>query len=147
MTSRLSRESKYAYLRGPCIKGIITALAYGGAGYGYGGYGYGQAIYGRDPFRWRGPYIADAVTADPWGNRYMANVFSLHVPVYDPRLGYGNGYNRYGGIGYVPGFHSAAVCYSAGANGSIETHFRQQYGWITGGDDRTVVLAGVGGLH
>ncbi len=120
--------------------------------YGYAsgaGYGYGTGGVHSMMFRWRGPYIADEIVADPWGNRYMVNSFALHVP---SGVGYtGGGYGR-GGYGYarareVAQFGSATVCYSAGPNGSIETPFDQPAGWYTGGDDLTVVLAGAGGIR
>ena len=113
-------------------------------------------------FRWRGPYIADEIIADPWGNRYMVNSFALHVPSGIGGYGLGGGgYGRggYGGGGYGRGgygyatsryvaqFGSATVCYSAGPNGAIETPFDQPAGWYTGGDDLTVVLAGAGGIR
>lgn len=92
-------------------------------------------------YRWRGPYIADAIIPDPWGNRYMANVFALHAPL--PRT-YGVGY---GVSGYSELYNSAVVCYSAGPNETIETQFNQPWGWYTGGDDVTAVLAGAGGIR
>lgn len=96
-------------------------------------------------YRWRGPYIADAVIPDPWGNRYMANVFGLHAPL--PRT-YGVGYGgSYGMAGYTELYSSAVVCYSAGPNETIETLFNQPWGWYTGGDDVTVVLSGAGGIR
>ena len=124
--------------------------------YGYasgGGYGYGEGGIHSMMFRWRGPYIADEIIADPWGNRYMVNSFALHVP--SGIAAYGRSVGRYGGRGgygyaqarYVAQFGSATVCYSAGPNGSIETPFDQPAGWYTGGDDLTVVLAGAGGIR
>ncbi len=90
---------------------------------------------------WRGPYIADRINADPWGNRYMANVFALHLP---PATLYNtHAYWRR----HQPFFSSAVVCYSAGPNEQIETAFDQPWGWYTGGDDQTAVLAGVGGIR
>jgi len=118
------------------------AAAYGGTGTGYGAGTYGAAtVSGRTSFRWRGPYIADAISPDPWGNRYMANVFALHVPAS------GSYPATYGTRGYVEQFNSAVVCYSAGPNETIETYFNQPYGWYTGGDDVTAVLAGAGGIR
>jgi len=116
------------------------------------GYGYGTGGIHSMMFRWRGPYIADEIIADPWGNRYMVNSFALHVPSGAAAYGYGTGGYGRGGYGqararYVAQFGSATVCYSAGPNGSIETPFDQPAGWYTGGDDLTVVLAGAGGIR
>ncbi|NKB89598.1 MAG: hypothetical protein GKS06_15385 [Acidobacteria bacterium] len=70
-------------------------------------------------FAWRGPYISDAVDPDPWGNRYMANVFAMHVPADSAS----------------DGFSSAVVCMSAGPDEAIDTDFNQPGGWFTGDDD------------
>ena len=126
------------------------AGSYGAAGGGYGtapyaGAGlydrYGRTLDTRRFFRWRGPYLADGVAPDPWGNRYMANVFGLHVPAAHTVAGVG------APSGHREEFASAVVCYSAGPNEQIETVFNQAWGWITGGDDVTVVLAGAGGIR
>ena len=136
-----------------------TYYGYASGGYGYGGgsgYGYGTGGVHSMMFRWRGPYIADEIIADPWGNRYMVNSFALHVPSGVPYAAgaYSHGIGGYGRAGYgyataryVAQFGSATVCYSAGPNGSIETPFDQPAGWYTGGDDLTVVLAGAGGIR
>lgn len=87
----------------------------------------GQGFNSR--FAWRGPYIADRVEPDPWGNRYMANVFALHVPADMPGDGFG----------------SAVVCYSAGPDEEIDTDFNQPHGWSTGDDDFTALVAAGGG--
>lgn len=79
-------------------------------------------------FAWRGPYISDAVDPDPWGSRYMANVFALHVPQ-----------GRDG-----DGFTSAVVCYSAGPDEEVDTSFNQPGGWSTGDDDVTALLNAAG---
>ena len=125
----------------------LAAGSYGGSG-GGNGYGgpYNQGRYPgtvdpMDMFHWRGPYIADRINADPWGNRYMANVFALHVP---PATLYNT--HQYWRR-HQPFFSSAVVCYSAGPNEQIETGFDQPWGWYTGGDDQTAVLAGVGGIR
>ncbi len=137
----------------PTYYGYASGVGYG---YGGGGYGYGTGGIHSMMFRWRGPYIADEIIADPWGNRYMVNSFALHVPSGVGYAGGGYGYARSGfgrgGYGYaqaryVAQFGSATVCYSAGPNGSIETPFDQPAGWYTGGDDLTVVLAGAGGIR
>ncbi|NKB87563.1 MAG: hypothetical protein GKS06_05030 [Acidobacteria bacterium] len=134
-----------------------TYYAYtAGGGYGNYGAGYGTGGIHAQMIRWRGPYIADEIIADPWGNRYMVNSFGLHVP--SGIAGYGTASGayggRYGGAGYgygharyVAQFGSATVCYSAGPNGMIETPFDQPAGWYTGGDDLTVVLSGAGGIR
>jgi len=75
-------------------------------------------------FAWRGPYIADRVDPDPWGNRYMANVFGLYTPANQTADGYG----------------TAVVCYSAGPDEEIDTAFNQPGGWFTGDDDVTAIV-------
>lgn len=79
-------------------------------------------------YAWRGPYINDRVDPDPWGNRYMANVFALYTPA-DMA---------------ADGFGSAVVCYTAGPDEQIDTVFNQPGGWFTGDDDITA-LAHAGG--
>jgi len=79
-------------------------------------------------FAWRGPYIADPIDPDPWGNRYAANVFGLFSPA--------------GASG--DGFASAVVCYSAGPDEEIDTVFNQPGGWTTEDDDIVAVLHGGG---
>ncbi len=87
-----------------------------------------DGIVSDDLFAWRGPYISGRVEADPWGNRYMANVFSLYVP---PAVDGG-------------GFKSAVVCYSAGADEEVDTAFNQPTGWSSGDDDVSAFVA-IGG--
>jgi hypothetical protein len=132
----------------PTYYGYASGYGYGGGAYGAG---YGTGGVHSMMFRWRGPYIADEIIADPWGNRYMVNSFALHVPSslggYGVSAGYGRGGYAYGQARYVAQFGSATVCYSAGPNGTIETPFDQPAGWYTGGDDLTVVLAGAGGIR
>lgn len=82
---------------------------------------------------WKGPYF-DAFTADPWGGRYLSNVFALHTIVPDGDAEY---------------FTSAVVCYSAGPDRQVSTAFNQPidsdpFGWVTGGDDAAVVLSAGG---
>lgn len=79
-------------------------------------------------FSWRGPYVDTPVAADPWGQRYMANVFGLHAADNDGEFG------------------SAVVCYSAGPDAGIDTGFNQPVAWATGDDDLTVTLA-AGGMR
>jgi len=74
---------------------------------------------------WRGPYVNDFVTSDPWGNRYAANVFAMYNP---PE---GGPFDR---------FSSAVVCLSAGPDAHVDTDFNQPFGWETGDDDLTAVL-------
>ena len=125
--------------RDPTLYGA-DGNAYGSATYGVHS-SYGGSLSARRFFRWRGPYIADAIAPDPWGNRYMANAFALHVPYQGARAVYR------GGAPYMEGYGSATICYTAGPNGLIETDFNQPYGWTTYGDDSTVVLAGAGGMR
>lgn len=80
-------------------------------------------------FAWRGPYINDTIAPDPWGNRYMANVFAMYNP---PDAG---SHDRFG---------SGVVCYSAGPDSAIDTDFNQPFGWTTGDDDYTAVLSAGG---
>ena len=87
-----------------------------------------DGIASDDLFAWRGPYISGRVEADPWGNRYMANVFSLYVPAAIDGSG----------------FKSAVVCYSAGADEEVDTAFNQPSGWASGDDDVSAFVA-VGG--
>jgi type II secretory pathway pseudopilin PulG len=76
-------------------------------------------------FAWRGPYISDEISSDPWGNRYSANVFAMYNP---PE---GGAFDR---------FSSAVVCLSAGPDAHVDTDFNQPFGWETGDDDLTAVL-------
>ncbi len=79
-------------------------------------------------FGWRGPYL-DALTPDPWGNRYAINSFALFAPPAS------DGDDI---------FSSAVVCYSTGPDLGIDTEFNQpqdnddEAGWETGGDDIAV---------
>jgi len=87
----------------------------------------GQGFNSR--FAWRGPYINDSIEPDPWGNRYMANVFGLYSP---------------GGAMDGDGFGTAVVCYSAGPDEEVDTAFNQPHGWVTGDDDITAVVSAGG---
>lgn len=82
-------------------------------------------------YAWRGPYINDRIVPDPWGNRYMSNVFALFQPKE-------NGGPTYG----FDGYNSAVVCYTAGPDEEVDTEFNQPLGWITGDDDMTAILHG-----
>lgn len=106
-------------LNGSRSAGITNGLRFDGAD--------GQGF--NSMFAWRGPYIADRVDPDPWGNRYMANVFALYVPADMPGDGFG----------------SAVVCYSAGPDEHIDTDFNQPHGWSTGDDDFTALVSAGGG--
>ncbi len=82
---------------------------------------------------WKGPYF-DTITPDPWGDRYVANVFGLHS--------LSNPYEYFTG---------AVVCFSAGPDEQISTRFNQpmddpdnSYGWQVGGDDIAVILSAGG---
>jgi type II secretory pathway pseudopilin PulG len=79
-------------------------------------------------FAWRGPYMADPIEPDPWGNRYAANVFGRFIPAGQTS----------------DGFSSAVVCYSAGPDEEIDTVFNQPNGWSVGDDDVIAVLSGGG---
>ena len=77
------------------------------------------------------PTLADSVDPDPWGNRYMANVFAMHVPADSPS----------------DGFSSAVVCYSAGPDETVDTDFNQPGGWFTGDDDFVALASAADGLR
>jgi type II secretory pathway pseudopilin PulG len=101
------------------ISGNYSAGIYGGLHFDpAGGQGFNSL------FAWRGPYLSDRVDADPWGNRYMINVFALWVPTELDS----------------DGFSSAVVCYSAGPDEEIDTAFNQPVGWTTGDDDFTAIV-------
>ncbi len=76
-------------------------------------------------FAWRGPYMNDEISPDPWGNRYMVNSFALYNPI---------------DAGPHDRFASGVVCLSAGPDSGIDTDFNQPSGWRTGDDDYTAVL-------
>lgn len=82
---------------------------------------------------WHGPYF-DKIDADPWGNRYVANVFGLH--------------SIRGGA-----FSSPVMVLSAGPNEVIDTLFNMPYkesssdvmgGYMVGLDDVVCVLSAGG---
>ena len=89
-------------------------------------------------FGWREPYF-DWLTADPWGQSYLVNTFALLGP---KRSKHPNDV-----------FTSAVVCYSAGIDGAVDTHFNQPindddmdgfFGWQFGDDDIGAILSGGG---
>ena len=80
-------------------------------------------------FAWRGPYMDDPVVSDPWGNRYMANVFALYNPP---------------SAGALERYASGVVCFSAGLDSEVDTAFNQPFGWATDDDDLAVVLSAGG---
>ncbi len=78
-------------------------------------------------FGWRGPYF-NAINADPWGTRYMANTFGLHSDT--------NG----------NAFSTAVICISFGPNGSADTAVNMPHpdAFLVGGDDVVAVLSAMG---
>ena len=73
-------------------------------------------------FGWNGPYVSNAIGADPWGNRYMVNVGLIDTT---------QGTQAVGG-----GTKSAVWVISAGPNGAIETtHTQTITTAVIGGDD------------
>jgi Tfp pilus assembly protein PilE len=75
-------------------------------------------------FAWRGAYLPGPIAADPWGNRYAANVEFLARA-----------------IGGVAGQVNDVFVISAGSNGVIETAFAVD-GVTTGNDILAVVSGG-----
>ncbi len=91
--------------------------------------------FGQWAFGWHGPYFNE-LTSDPWGDRYMSNVFALHSHA-------GNVYT------------SAVIALSAGPNQRVDTAFDMYYrsitkggnpgpGFAVGGDDIVCVLSAGG---
>jgi hypothetical protein len=74
----------------------------------------------RAPFGWRGAYIQDPVSADPWGQRYAVNVAAMKSQAFD------------------------TVALSAGPDGIVESAFERD-GLPTAGDD-IVAMVSSGGL-
>jgi hypothetical protein len=66
-------------------------------------------------YGWRGAYLQDSVSADPWGYRYGVNVASLKSP------------------------HLDTVTLSAGPDGVVDSHFAHD-GLPTAGDDITALV-------
>ena len=74
------------------------------------------------PFGWSGPYISSEISADPWNNRYMANVGLLE--------------GTQGTQGAGGATKSAVWVMSAGPNATIETAYSQAITVATtSGDD------------
>ncbi len=73
-------------------------------------------------FGWNGPYVSNAIGADPWGNRYMVNVGLIDT--------------TQGTQGVGGGMKNAVWVISAGANAVIETaHSQALTAAQIGGDD------------
>jgi prepilin-type N-terminal cleavage/methylation domain-containing protein len=73
-------------------------------------------------FGWNGPYVSNAIGADPWGNRYMVNIGLIDT--------------TQGTQGVGGGTKSAVWVISAGPNGIIETtHTQAITAGALGGDD------------
>jgi prepilin-type N-terminal cleavage/methylation domain-containing protein len=79
------------------------------------------------PFGWNGPYLSNTINADPWNNRYMANVRLLDSTQ---------------GLQDASGALKNAVwIISAGPNGAIDTAYSQAITVaVAGGDDIPVRL-------
>lgn len=73
----------------------------------------------RAQFGWRGAYLQDPVSADPWGHRYGVNVAAMKSPAFD------------------------TVTLSAGADGIVESAFERD-GLPTGGDDIVSIVSSAG---
>jgi len=69
------------------------------------------------PFAWRGPYINAPIDADPWGNRYAANVIYL-----------------------APATAEDVVVLSAGADSLVNSPFTKD-GLVSGGDDLVFIVS------
>jgi hypothetical protein len=71
---------------------------------------------------WRGAYLQDRISSDPWGTRYAVNVAAMKDP------------------------HSDTLTHSAGADGRADTPFAAD-GLATRGDDVTGVVASTGSMR
>lgn len=71
---------------------------------------------------WRGAYLQDRMTTDPWGARYAVNIAAMAQPFAD------------------------TVALSAGADGRVDTPFSFD-GAAAGGDDLTAVVSSSGSLR
>jgi prepilin-type N-terminal cleavage/methylation domain-containing protein len=78
-------------------------------------------------FGWNGPYVSNAISADPWNNRYMVNVGLIDATQ---------------GTQTAAGAAKSAVwVISAGPNGAIETiHTQSMTAALIGGDDIAIRL-------
>lgn len=79
-------------------------------------------------FAWRGPYLASAVTADPWGNRYAVNVEFLD-PVSESVGGRDSGHTE------------DVFVLSAGPDEQIDTPYAED-GAVARNDDLALVIWG-----
>jgi prepilin-type N-terminal cleavage/methylation domain-containing protein len=78
-------------------------------------------------FGWNGPYISNVINADPWNNRYAANITLI-----DTTQGIQDGSGN---------VKNAVWVLSAGPNGALETAYAQAVTVaVAGGDDITVRL-------
>jgi hypothetical protein len=73
----------------------------------------------RAQFGWRGAYIQDPVSSDPWGQRYAVNVAAMKSPAFD------------------------TVALSAGPDGIVESVFERD-GLPTAGDDIAAMVSSSG---
>lgn len=79
------------------------------------------------PFGWNGPYITNVINADPWNNRYAANIGLVD--------------NSQGIQDAAGNVKSAVWILSPGPNGTLETPYSQALTVAApGGDDITVRL-------
>jgi prepilin-type N-terminal cleavage/methylation domain-containing protein len=78
-------------------------------------------------FGWSGPYISNVINADPWNNRYAANISAI-----DNTIGITDSSNN---------LKNAVWVLSAGANGILDTPYTQAMTVaVAGGDDLAVRL-------
>jgi prepilin-type N-terminal cleavage/methylation domain-containing protein len=78
-------------------------------------------------FGWNGPYISNVINADPWNNRYAANISAI-----DNTIGITDASNN---------LKNAVFILSAGANGILDTPYAQAMTVaVPGGDDISVRL-------
>src|SRR5262249_48075513 len=74
---------------------------------------------------WNGPYMSQLPSADPWGDKYLANVGLLTTQ--GAQL-----------ANLPPGRRPAVFVISAGANRTLETSYLQAGGQFTAGGDDVV---------
>jgi len=100
----------------------------------------GDPMFARDEsggfnadFAWRGPYVSSSIDADPWGNRYMANVgyldscaefFANHEPEF-------------------LGFTYDVIVMSSGPDEEVDTAFERD-GLVPGDDDIAYLVSANG---